>query len=319
MLHYGSETPGTESISPDTTRELGGLGVNLGHEFHEVVAWWGSEEESRAPCPGARVVQRQELARELRRQAHKAGATLLVTTRLLALEQTNKRWRVQHEHRAVTHVLGARYIVDASGRAAAAGRKFGAKRPAYDDLYCISASIPAQNCVGVWTESVPHGWWNLCSDGKLATLSFFSTPEVIRSARLNFVRLFLQTHHLRSLVLPGEVMDTRVRAANSTITRPCAGPGWVCVGDAAMTFQPLASAGIAKALAEAANVCQFLNRPGAYNSLQQQSFNGYVRQLASHYCTEKRWPAMPFWIQATRQSTPLPVSLGPRKSIPTLL
>src|SRR5439155_12417064 len=66
------------------------------------------------------------------------------------------------------------------------------------------------------------------------------------------------TDHLRGArhlgaALDGATLDAgrvHVRSAPSALLEPCAADGWAAVGDAASTFDPLASQGIVKALAD---------------------------------------------------------------------
>jgi flavin-dependent dehydrogenase len=145
---------------------------------------------------------------------------------------------------------------------------------------------------------VEEGWWNLCSDGTAATLSFYSTPETIRGASRHIAKRFSNTKHLTSLLTPSLFRSTKVRACGSSFLHPCAGAGWMATGDAVMTFQPLASAGIARALEDASLSCRAFENATWYNLRQQRIFQDYLKQLSSHYALEKRWPKNPFWTQA---------------------
>jgi 2-polyprenyl-6-methoxyphenol hydroxylase-like FAD-dependent oxidoreductase len=61
------------------------------------------------------------------------------------------------------------------------------------------------------------------------------------------------------------------------------------VGDAAMTMQPLASAGVGKALRDAQFVVRALTgSPREYEAYQRREFGSYLRQLEAHYALESR-------------------------------
>jgi flavin-dependent dehydrogenase len=70
----------------------------------------------------------------------------------------------------------------------------------------------------------------------------------------------------------------------------------MAVGDAAWSAQPLASAGIAKALRDAGSAVKVLEGGTAeYQQFQTAEFNSYRSQLKQHYSLEPRWGGSPFW------------------------
>ena len=79
--------------------------------------------------------------------------------------------------------------------------------------------------------------------------------------------------------------------------------GWLAVGDAALSFDPLSSQGLFNALftglaaAEAADSFLSGNSDSfaQYHQTTQAIFHAYRTKLAATYNAEKRWPAAPFW------------------------
>jgi flavin-dependent dehydrogenase len=92
-------------------------------------------------------------------------------------------------------------------------------------------------------------------------------------------------------------------AAQSQRLSQIGGRRWVAAGDAAMTFDPLSSQGIAKALRSgklASFVAvDFLKRGkethDRYIDLALAEFDEYERARRAYYREEKRWPAAAFW------------------------
>lgn|SRR5438034_2597824 len=192
--------------------------------------------------------------------------------------------------------VSAKYLIDATGRTALVGHRLGAQRCAFDQIFCISVAIHQPHLTGTWTESASDGWWNLCCLPEQGTLSFYSTARTIRESKTDIVTRLYKTRHVRNL-LPYPVFgETKVRACGSSQLVPCAGPGWLSVGDAASTLQPLASAGVSKALRDARMVPQALeHEPARYDHFQLTESTVYLRQLAQHYALEKRWLPTQFW------------------------
>jgi flavin-dependent dehydrogenase len=187
-----------------------------------------------------------------------------------------------------------RYVVDATGRNALIGRRLGARRVIVDCLFSLSTATNGSGLVGAWTESTANGWWNLISDQRNGTLSFFSTAAVIRKSRGQLVEAFQETRHLKLLLDRLEPITATVRQCGSSILCPCAGPGWAAVGDAAATLQPLASAGIAKALLDASIVptCFRRGHDERYRAVQGQQFRAYRGLLIEQYRREIRVDAI---------------------------
>jgi len=313
VLHQVDDVQRTESVPPHAARALQTLTSAQGQPFTEVVAWWGSDSPSRIPCLGARAIQRNALATQLRAAIQEKGARFITGSSSLVIERSNRHWLVSYQAAGANGVTKTPWIVDATGRAAAVARLLDARRHAADNLCCLSSPASCPHEAGVWTESTPEGWWNLCSDGAEATLSFFSTTEIIRGIRAQFSSHFANTTHLSVLTRP--IGPPRARACGSSLLRPCAGAGWLAVGDAAMAFQPLASAGIANALADGEKVHQALQHPVAYDSAHQKHFRDYLVQLASQYQGEDRWRSSSFWakVRFHPASLRLPAAFPTRK------
>ncbi len=305
ILHRHDSVCGVESLSPAAAQHLERLSIRTGSRLAEVVAWWGSDEVARARPLDARVVERSELATALRVRATEHGAVIIDDASVLQIERLSNGMRVEYRgHRGEREVI-AKFLVDATGRSSVVGRRFGAHRVDLDQLFCISVPVHEPHLVGTWTESAPDGWWNLCCLSEQGTLSFYSTAGSVRGSKRDIARGSYETRHLRQ-VLPAPVFgNSIVRPSDSSRLVPCAGPGWVAVGDAAFTVQPLASAGVAKALRDARLARWALEHdPRNYEAFQLSELNLYLRQLAQHYALENRWPASPFWQAANYPSTP---------------
>jgi hypothetical protein len=91
-----------------------------------------------------------------------------------------------------------------------------------------------------------------------------------------------------------------------------AGDGWLAVGDAAASHDPLSASGIARALdsgAHAAVAIHALLARGdeaplaAYAERQTRGFELYCDTWARYYQIEQRWPGSPFWSRRHRRVT----------------
>jgi flavin-dependent dehydrogenase len=235
------------------------------------------------------------LADALRRRAIESGAIVMQSGKLLGIERSRGAWEIRCQAiREDLRIFRAKYLIDATGRTSLIGRRLGGQRRAFDQIFCSSAEIYQPGITGTWTESTPEGWWNLCCLHEQGTLSFYSTAQIIRESRTDFVTRLNKSRHVRHLLAKSGVGQAKVRACGSSLLVPCAGRGWLSVGDATSTLQPLASAGVSKALRDARIARLALERePAEYARFQLTEFKSYLRQLAQHHALEKRWVAAP--------------------------
>jgi flavin-dependent dehydrogenase len=252
LLYKRDDLTRVESLSPGAVHDLHKLSVDMGQGISDVVAWWGSEDAQRARYPNARVVERSMLADSLRTRAVGEGARELEIEGHLSIERQGDQWCLACEApESGQHRFTTAYLVDATGRARAVARRLGAKWMTMDQLFSLAVELIEPTVVGTWTESEREGWWNLSSTAEKGTLSFYSSASVVREAKARIVAQFEKTQRLRDLISAREFLNPTVRPCGSSFLVPCAGLGWFAVGDAAWTVQPLASAGIAKALRDA--------------------------------------------------------------------
>jgi flavin-dependent dehydrogenase len=252
----------------------------------------------------------------LQGQAVAAGVCLLKGTRTEAAERRRDRqWRLSLAGECGTYTAVAPVVVDAGGRAASFARRQGARRRRLDQLiasttYLTPRGIPP--CEGATlVEAVRDGWWYSAPlpDGRLA-VAFFTDPDLAaaRAARaLDGLRCLLsecgptrervESHGDQTASLPQMVV------AGSSVLDRIAGDGWLAVGDAATTFDPLSSHGIGAALdgglrAASAVQAHLSGDGGALNLYAGQileSFAHYLWMWRAYYAEERRGPDAPFW------------------------
>lgn len=158
-------------------------------------------------------------------------------------------------------------------------------------------------------EATPEGWWYAAATpGGGRTIGFLTDADLLRqsfrdspdwAARLGKTALIAA-----GLGQGATLIGTHTCSASSSVISPLTGPDWIAAGDAACTFEPLSSQGIAKALrsgcfaAYAALDCLDSKADTArarYEALVQGEFSHYRATLAQHYRAETRWPTAVFW------------------------
>jgi flavin-dependent dehydrogenase len=95
-----------------------------------------------------------------------------------------------------------------------------------------------------------------------------------------------------------------VRACRSRRLEPAAGEGWIAVGDAASTYDPLSSQGVMKALRSGVygayavgDMLTSWDDTGLrrYRAFVESELDGYLATRSRYYAEEQRWPDRPFW------------------------
>lgn len=244
------------------------------------------------------------------------GAQLLKQTRVLSEKRTEQGWCLQlkTEHGEEASVE-SRFVVDASGRRAAFSRRQGAERIFYDRLtgYGVYFSIEAPRFQDDYTyvEAQAEGWWYsvLLPEAQAVTV-FMTDRDIARQLTPNrladWISLFEQTKNTSSRF--GQIVpcsDVRVYDAASHRLSGPTGPGWLAVGDAASTFDPLSSQGIFKALRSGIMASYAIrdifsgknNAYAVYADWVKTEYNHYLASKAIFYAEESRWSNRPFWLR----------------------
>lgn len=318
--------PVGESIPPDTRPLLGRLGLlpDFLAEGHRPclgsAASWGSDELGyndflTNPYGTGWHLDRQRFERLLLRRA--GDASRLLTGR------TTRTVRRRADDMIEFELIGAgqspstgtaRFVVDATGAGAAIARRLGARTRRYDQLVLATAFFqeePGRPRPGyTLVEAVRDGWWYLAGlpDNRLA-VAFASDPEQIRAldaARWPaWVQLLADTRHVGPRLAGARLLsgELTVLGASSRRLDPPAGPGWLAVGDAACSYDPLSAQGIHQALHSALLASQAIDvdplAPGLtcsdYAGQVVAEFEQYLGNQGELYAAEQRFAHAPFW------------------------
>jgi flavin-dependent dehydrogenase len=234
-------------------------------------------------------VDRDRFDADLRCAVHKRGAVFGSYRKLESVRRDGGRWRVALD---CGRVVEAAYLVDATGRTRALGRRLGARIESHDRLVALTARVARDRAVAgvrsMLLQATPFGWWYaapvpaghvlvLCTDADLAS--------------------------------PGLRRRLRPAAANSAFTDTDGAQGWLAVGDACASHDPLCGWGVHRALANgllAGDAIASLLATGdsgpvlKYRRHCREQYDRYLHGLTRHYSLERRWPAAPFWARRHR-------------------
>jgi flavin-dependent dehydrogenase len=239
------------------------------------------------------------------------GASVISPARLVRVSRERELWTLYLDH-PQHQVLTADFVVDASGRSSAFARHRGIRRFNLDRLISV-----AVQCTPALTqdrqalvESAPSGWWYSVPSGRMLALAYFtdatSDPAQWRTTG-SLLSLLDQTIHTKRRV--GEITSAmpHTRVASTSFLPELQGPGWLAVGDAALSYDPLASQGVLSALKSGIfaweTISSYLEGQAdsahAYEENERKSFAHFLNEWRHFYSMEGRWPSAPFWKQRT--------------------
>jgi len=316
-----------EAIGPGTMPLLAFLGVaakvaqGQHHRGLATAAAWGSDEVMTydflfSGQGDGWQLDRNSFDAMLADAAREAGTIVHTRTDVREVARgEDGLWRIFAESADGTHAsLAARYLIDASGRAAIVARALGARPETVDRLVGVIGYVSfASGCredQGVTlVESVPDGWWySTWLPGDILAVAFMSDADLIRPSDAQSVegwtRLLARALHTRARVVGGRRPARLVtRSAASHLLRPAGGPGWLAVGDALAAFDPLSSMGIGHSLISGASAARVVEATLSgdsgpneeYIAKTAQHFAKFLELRSRYYQMEQRWPTMPFW------------------------
>jgi flavin-dependent dehydrogenase len=206
----------------------------------------------------------------------------------------------------------ARFVMDATGAAAVVARRCGARSVVRDRLAGFARFFRDGGGIGAGTlvEAFADGWWYTAAlPGGVRVAACMTDSDLARGLGVaqegGWTALLEGAPRVREALRGAEpVGGALVRAARSRRLEPAAGEGWLAVGDAASTFDPLSSQGIIKALRcgiFAAYAASDLLVRGDASALERYrgyvagEFAAYERIRARYYAAESRWPDREFW------------------------
>jgi flavin-dependent dehydrogenase len=313
-----------ESLPPGVRRLLVDMGLwdsfrAEGHSpCHANRALWGTNEVVetdflRDPDGHGWHLDRPRFERWLRFVACGRGAALIAPARLQSLTWRDGRWQaVLHSIDGAVQ-LAANVVIDAGGHSAPVARRLGAKRKIEDRLVCawVYGDCSQESAGFTYTEAGEEGWWYTAPLPNGRRVLAFHTDADLPAARWardpNQLNQQAQSVPELKAVLAESGFtpssESGFGVAHSSVLRPCSGPGWMAVGDAALSFDPLSSQGLLNALftglAAAAAADRFLSGDEQAVRRYSQTLEGihsaYRHHLRHYYQAETRWPCAPFW------------------------
>lgn len=322
-----------ETLSPGAGTLLAHLGVTAGFDadghvpaYGTAAAWGGPELATRdflmTPFGSGWHLDRRRFDARLAESAEQAGAAVWRRSTLRRLAEGPDGFTVAVERDVGVEEVQARFLVEASGKAAAVARRLGTSRHRIDRLVAVAGTFsfpdepPGESQTLV--EACELGWWYTANlpDRRLVA-ALVTDADLVRTHQLADRRVWQDAVHLLPhtgprLAAGGLTAPPRIVAAYSACLVSPGGRAWLAVGDAAASHDPLSASGIVRALesgilgAAAIHAALVLGRPdalGGYAQRQALAYQQYRATRASYYQMENRWPNAEFWRRRQRLVT----------------
>ena len=201
----------------------------VGIRFGEDWQWDGISH----PLGGGWLLDRARFGHSLRRAVLGRGVPILEPSRLIQLEPG---WKLHLD----TGPLDCDFVIDASGRRGVVARRLGIQRHRYTRQRALVGQLhgPAQDEDAVLrVQPLDPDWAYTCRTGPGRRVAALVGEGELDWANLPFA-------------LPGYQLQAppRIVPADATLLEEVSGPGWLAIGDAAASHDPIAGQGILAAL-----------------------------------------------------------------------
>jgi len=246
-------------------------------------------------------------------QAATSRSAVHLRSKVVALAHHESRWRVTLSD-GTAH--SARFVVDATGRAATVARRCGFRALNLDTLVgcCFHAASRSDGSEGLMIETFAEGWWYTAAlprGGRV--LACMTDADHVRPLGLScgegLERLLAETRHVQQVVeISRPIHRPKIYPAGSRRLQGETTLPLLCVGDAAMCYDPVSGQGIVKSLRSgifaAYAIGDFLGKGDVrglsrYRLMLDREFVSYREALRGYYIQERRWPNRPFWRRRT--------------------
>jgi 2-polyprenyl-6-methoxyphenol hydroxylase-like FAD-dependent oxidoreductase len=308
-----------ETLGPESRPFLETLGIwdefaEAGHlQSHGKVSAWGSSKAVEDdfifnPFGNGWQLDRRHFEESLYRAAGKAGAKVVRGAMVGAMEWQQPAWTID----IGPERMRTRWILDATGRSSSVARRLGVKRLMLDRLVAVHVVMKTAQETDADTrtmvESCPEGWWyTALTPSGLRTVSFQTDADLLPAQQWRepawYRERLTQTKHVGPLLAQhGYDFDCgpQLTSAHSGRVEAFGGEGWLPIGDAAMSFDPLSGLGLIKAMQNGADAAQAMvaNDQALFVNIakiSEETWTQFVGTRSQYYAMEKRWPHERFW------------------------
>jgi flavin-dependent dehydrogenase len=230
------------------------------------------------------LLDRRVFGTQMRQRAVDASAMLREPVHLVSIARS-REWRIHFE----SDEVAADWIIDASGRNAMVARQLGIRRCRFDRQFAVVGWLQTEGDdadATLTVEDETSGWWytgRLPGRRRVAALITSGRPDP-----LMWEKRLHSTRHIGPLLRDyRRCAPLAVRPTESSILERSAGSGWMAIGDAAASYDPIASRGLVAALESGIAAAELVDasseRLAAYHADLEQRFAQYLEERKQLY------------------------------------
>jgi len=257
-----------ESLPGAAIRLLHRLGISsleelVGSENYKacmanVSAWgtdhWTYKDAIHSPEGGGWHLMRHEFDKALKEQALAAGAVHHSARVYNSVQKGDKSFLLELKGASVNSQLDAQFLIDASGRSAVVSRRMGTERERMEQqmaAYTWLKPMDGDTDNTTRVKSVSQGWWYTSRlPNGYRVLSYQGNADIVGQMSKD-PQSFLEACNATDILptqrlLCTEHLSRGIHTHDAGISRLLQpyGEGWLAMGDAALSFDPLSSQGI---------------------------------------------------------------------------
>jgi flavin-dependent dehydrogenase len=312
-----------ETLAPESRQILQSLGAweefeKAGHlpSAGNCSAWNSSELATQDfifnPHGSAWQLDRPKFETTLLNVAVSAGAQVWRGHSWQSIQRQGVNWEVVATG---GKVFLSKWLIDASGRGSTVSRQFGVLREILDKLVAIYAIASYPEYIDgdarTFIEACADGWWySALMPGARRIFAFHTDADLLLGQQWRKVEWFRQrlndTLHILPLLESRRYRferGTKLTSAYSSRLENYHGDGWLAVGDAAQSFDPLSGEGLFHALMTGHHAARnlLLNSSVSKDCLSQYAilckslWERFRKNRQKYYASESRWPHSHFW------------------------
>ena len=252
----------------------------------------------------------------LKQTAQNLGVHIKDNTFITSINYENKCWefKLKQEGKLIEQTYD--FIIDASGRNSWFVRRQGIDRLYEDIQFALVTFLQLEETYtghATLIETTPHGWWySAYLPNNLLVTNFICNPnKVERKVWVNaeyWLQLLKDAPHTNTRICQHKYQfhtQPQFVPADTSISEQTYGEGWIAIGDAAMTYDPVSSHGILMAMISARDAAKAITQYHqgrkdafiAYNALMWTAFEQYRTQRKMLYRAEQRFQDVKYWLE----------------------
>jgi flavin-dependent dehydrogenase len=154
-------------------------------------------------------------------------------------------WNFVRERALKQNDKHTNWMVDASGKIAIVSKLYGSDKFTFGKRHLVSGVVPLKNLNesnSSWIETTMDGWIYLAQLGERKGLI-----QAMIVDQLSLEEILTKTHIIKRYITKKFIQKACFNGSPTLLNEPC-GPGWMAVGEAAISFDPISGEGVGNAI-----------------------------------------------------------------------